>query len=366
MPHIPKRNLVIGSVLRPVDDHRMYEKLGVHIAALDVCHVHIVGFCSLNNVRHGTITFHPVFSFPRLSVRRFLSPLRFLKKLFQLKPETVIVNSPDLLIVTICYKILFGKKMFYDVLENYAANILFANTYPLFVRRPLAFFVRAVESVTSSFVDGYWLAERVYAHELPFVKHKYTIIENRFVPLTDVVVRPRRGRHRLLYSGTISESYGVFDAIALVKRLHATDSRFHLTIIGYAAQSSVQRRIASECKNIAFIDLIGINVLVPHSQILDKIRCCDIGLLPYRLNQAVRHRIPTKVYEYAVFSLPMQMSRNTYWSESFDAYAHLIQYVDFNTANIGDTSIEILNNNNISLDSSYYTHIFSKLKECFY
>ena len=366
MPHIPKRNLVIGSVLRPVDDHRMYEKLGVHIAALDVCHVHIVGFCSLNDVRHATITFHPVFDFQRLSFRRFLSPLRFLKKLFQLKPETVIVNSPDLLIVTIFYKILFGKKMFYDVLENHAANILFANTYPLFVRRPLAFFVRVVESAASPFVDGYWLAERVYAHELPFVKCKYTIIENRFVPLTDVVVRPRRGRHRLLYSGTISESYGVFDAIALVKWLHATDSRFHLTIIGYAAQPSVQRCIASECKNIAFIDLIGINVLVPHSQILDKIRCCDIGLLPYRVNQAVRHRIPTKVHEYAVFSLPMLMSRNSYWSESLVAYAHLIQYTDYSTANIKKNTIGTLNNNDISLDHSYYTHVISKLRECFY
>ena len=370
-PHIPKPNLVIGSVLRPVDDHRMYEKLGVHIAALGVCHVHIVGFCSLNNVRHGTIAFHPVFSFRRLSVRRFLSPFLFLKKLFQLKPETVIVNSPDLLIVTICYKILFGKRLFYDVLENHAANILFANTYPLFVRRPLAFLVRLVESLTRPFVDGYWLAERAYERELPFTKGKSLVIENRFVPLTDVVVRPRRGIHRLLYSGTISESYGVFDAIALVKRLHATDNRFHLAIIGYAAQPAVQRQVYDQCSDCQYIELVGIDVLVPHSQILEKITQSDVGLLPYRVNEATRHRIPTKFYEYSAFALPILVSHNPYWIDIIGFCYRSMRYIDFRTASAGYCTHSIddmqpSNNNYISLDTMYYTYIFSNLREYFY
>lgn len=370
-PNMPKPVLVIGSVLRPVDDHRMYEKLGVHIAASGVFQVHIVGFCSVKNVRHRTIMFHPLFSFGRLSFARFLSPLAFLKKLFQLKPETVVINSPDLLIVTIAYKILFGKKMFYDVLENYAANIMFANTYPLFVRRPLASFVRAVESVTRPFVDGYWLAERAYVDELPFVKGKYTIIENRFVPLSDVVVRPRRGKHRLLYSGTVGESYGVFDAIALAKGLHAIDNRFHLTIIGHAAQVSVRRRVFAECAGCDFIELVGINAFVPHSQILTKMQQCDVALLPYRVNQAIRCRTPTKVYEYAASGIPMIMSFNPYWKTSLEAYNGLIRYVDFRNIKFEHilAVIDVLSqgyNNHISLDTTYYTYKFSNLTEKYY
>ena len=371
MPHIPKPNLVIGSVLRPVDDHRMYGKLGIHIAALDVCQVHIVGFCSQGNVRNGTILFHPLFDFPRMSVRRFLSPIGFLKKIIQLKPETVIVNSPDLLIVTILYKILFGKKIFYDVLENHAANILFANTYPLFVRRPLAFIVRLVESLSRPFVEGYWLAERAYEHELPFVKGKYTLIENRFAPLTDVVVKPRRGSFRLLYAGTISESYGVFEAIALAKRLFAADSRFCLTLIGYAAQPSIRRRVYEECAGCPYIELIGIGSLVPHSRILESIRLSDIGLLPYRVNDAVKHRIPTKFYEYAAFSLPMIISQNPFWEDSLAAYSTSTHYVDFHEASTEDIIFRIheltdTGFSNYSIDATYYTYIFSNLRNAFH
>jgi len=321
--------LVLGSVLRPVDDHRMYEKLGIALNALKKYDLHIIGFCSQMPVRHKNITFHALFSFERMSVERIIAPLRFLIKLIKLKPEVVVVNSPDLLIVTIWYKILFGKKLIYDVLENYHANVMFANTFPAPVRRLLAAGVRLTEWVSRPFVTEYWLAERVYVQELPFVKGKYRIVENRFPLLTDVVVKPRRGRHHLLFSGTISESYGVFKAIDLVKALHAIDPAYHLTIIGFAAQPAVRSRLYEQTNGLSFIHLIGIKAPVPHSQILRKVQEADIGLLPYQLNKAVVHRVPTKMYDYLVLGLPCILSYNPFWLKEARPYSGLVSFYDY-------------------------------------
>ncbi len=358
-----KPRLVIGSVLRPVDDHRMYEKLGIALDELGKHAVHIIGFRSQALVRHKNIVFHPLFDFKRLSVERFLAPVRFLKKLFQLKPEVVIVNSPDLLQVTICYKILFGKKIVYDILENYHANVMFANTFKPFVRCWLASGVRLTEWLSRPFIDEYWLAERVYEVELPFVKNKFRMVENRFAQLTDVVVRPRRGRHRLLYSGTIAEAYGVFDAIDLVKRLHAVDSRYTLTIIGFAAQPSVQDRLYKVVEGHGYIQLIGIHHYVPHSLIFKQIQQSDIALLPYRVNAAVAHRIPTKFYEYLAFSLPFIVAPNVFWQENCLLHSTTVGFMDISDCKeedfIGMCKVLLGNTNIYGLDKEYYTIIFS-------
>jgi hypothetical protein len=358
LPH-----LVIGSVLRPVDDHRMYEKVGLALAATDKFDVHIVGFCSQGRVRSKNITFHQVFRAERLSARRFLSPIAFFKTLLKLKPEVVVVNSPDLLIVTISYKILFGKKLIYDVLENYAANIMFANTFPLFVRYPLAAFVRLTEAAAYPWVDEYWLAERVYREELIFTKGKDCLVENRFVSPTDVASAPRRGYHRLVYSGTVAESYGVFDAIDFAKRLHAVDNRFCLVIVGYAAQPAVRKRLYQETASFPFIRLVGISHWVPHTEVLKYIYWADIGLLPYRVNQATRRRVPTKFYEYAALSLPFLASKNAYW-DFFEESFKKAELVDFQSFDENDMillliSLSVSSVSSLVLDNSYYTNIFS-------
>ncbi len=370
MTHIHKPKVVIASILRPVDDHRMYEKLGRTIADLHVCEVHIIGYCSHRRVREQNIVFHALYHFPRMSVERILAPLPFLRKLVQLRPEVVIVNSPENLIVSIVYKILFGKRIFYDVLENYQANIWFANTFPVFVRRLLGGIVRLIEWVSRPFITEFWLAEQVYAQELPFVKGKYRFIENRYIRTTDVIVKPRRAGRRLLYSGTIGESYGVFDAVALVKRLHAADPHFTLTIIGYAAQASVRNQLYDAVAGLDYIELMGIDTLVPHNEIIRQFQKADIALLPYQVNEATKGRVPTKYYEYIVHSLPFLMSNNPFWEELARPYSTGVGFIDFPNVTVDDC-IEVINRldwyyvSNISLDTTYYTNIFSNLTEHF-
>ncbi|MDJ1492412.1 glycosyltransferase [Cytophagaceae bacterium DM2B3-1] len=359
------RRIVIGSVLRPVDDHRMYEKLGLGLLACHKHEIHIVGSLGKKGVRSKNIAFHELFNFERLSGRRFLAPISFFRKLIQLKPEVVVVNSPDILIVSCAYKIIFGSLLVYDVLENYYANVMFANTYRAFVRHILAHGVRFVEQVTRPFIDEYWIAERAYKEELPFVRSKFRIIENKFALVSDVLVRPRRGIYRLLYSGTIAESYGIFNAIALVKYLHSIDPRFELTIVGFAGQLSVRKRLVEEVSGCNFISLVGIDRYVGHQDIIRYIQNADIGLLPYQVNQATVNRIPTKFYEYLALLLPFVVAKEPFWEKELLPYSSQVRFYNFSQV-CYDGFISLLrdlyiNTNTINFRSSYYTTIFSKL-----
>ena len=121
-----KKVIAIVSVLKPVDDTRNYEKVAVTISNTNKYDINIIGFLSKKNPTSPNTNFFPVFSFPRLSLERFLAPLKVYNILLKLKPELIIVTCAELLIVTCAellvdiflYKILFGCKIIYDVQEN--------------------------------------------------------------------------------------------------------------------------------------------------------------------------------------------------------------------------------------------------------
>ncbi len=326
-----KNVVVIASALKPVTDPRMYEKIGMALVRRENHEVHVMGFCSRKHVRQPNMYFHVLLCANRLSWKRFTVALKYYKKLLQVRPDVLIVNSPDLLIVTVIYKILFRPTFIYDIRENYYYNLVHGNAFPVFTRNMFAMFVRGVEWCTRPFIDTYLLAERCYAWELPFVKGKYEIVENKYEPLSDVLVVPRRrGRYRLLYTGTIAESYGVYEAVALAKALHQVDDRYTLTIIGYEARPVERERLRGLVKKDSYIRLVGVDEPVPHEQIIRAIGEADLALVPYRDNRSFRDKIPTKFYEYIYHRIPLIIPRNPVWEAFCNPYRAAIGIDFFN------------------------------------
>ncbi len=330
---------MIASALKPVTDPRMYEKMGMALVRRGNHEVHVMGFCSRKHVCVPNMYFHVLLCANRLSWKRFTVSLKYYKKLLQVKPDVIVVNSPDLLIVTVIYKILFRPAFIYDIRENYYYNLVYGNAFPVFTRNMFALFVRGVEWCTRPFADAYLLAERCYTWELPFVKGKYEVVENKFEPLTDVLVVPRRrGRYRLLYTGTIAESYGIYEAVALAKALHGVDTRYTLTIIGYEARPAERQRLRELVEGVPFIRLVGLDHPVPHEQIIRAIGESDLALAPYRDNRSFRDKIPTKFYEYIYHRIPFLIPRNALW----EAFCHpyratlCIDFFDFIPSRLSD------------------------------
>ncbi|WP_072355998.1 glycosyltransferase [Cytophaga hutchinsonii] len=314
-----KHRILLGSVLKPTNDSRMYEKIGESLSVLPNSEIHVAGYKSEQNDLKN-IRFYPIFSSARLSVLRFIAPWKFLFLAVKVKPHTIICSTHELLLVTCLYKILFGCKFIYDVQENYFYNILYTDTFPSFLKPVLAHWVKLKETVCKKQLDGYLLAEKTYQQELNGRIHEPALVlENKYqgaCPNKLEIVKITEGNKiRLLYSGTIDTSYGVFEAIDLIIRLYLLDFRFELTIIGFAPNNRELTKVKNRIAPYPFIKLIGGDKPVPHPDILSAIKTHDFGLLPYRFNESTTLRVPTKLFEYLLNHLPVISSHNKTWEE---------------------------------------------------
>lgn len=323
-----KSTLVIASVLKPVDDSRMYEKIGLTLARSGKYDVHVIGCASATN-DNPWITQHAFRPFSRVSLRRFFAPWRILFLTLRLKPQIFMTTTHELLYVALLLKMFRRCRIIYDVQENYYWNILYTTAFPLIFKPFVAMYVRAKETLSSSFVDHYLLAEKGYESELKFPRSRFTTVENK------VSVAPPERRQdpvvyknplRLIFSGTLAETTGVFTAIDLAVKLHVIDDRFRLTIIGYCAQHRVLEKIRLLIQPRPFIELIARESPVPHAEIFRHIQRADFGLVTYQINPSTMNSIPTKMYEYLGFRLPILLVSHKPWVDFCQAYSAAVVF----------------------------------------
>lgn len=337
MPEIKKSRIIIASVLKPVDDTRMFEKIGQTLAELPDVEVHVFGYPTRELPPSPvTLTLHPTTAFGRLSLARILQPFKFLRKAKSLTPDTVIICTHELLLFAFLLKLVrWRTTLIYDVQENYARNIMHTHAFPWIVRPIIASYVRLKEILLSPFIDHFLLAEKTYANELPFCKNKHTIIENKVKKSGTPAIKKNRDDKslHLLFTGTLAESTGILHAIAFSKALHALDTSVQLTIAGYCSTPSFLNVLKTEIKNHDFISLIGGDILVPHTTILTKIQQCDFGLVANLPDRATHYKIPTKLYEYLGYKLPIVLTEHAHWMAYCKPYNAAIS-ADFTAPNV--------------------------------
>lgn len=312
-----RTKVVIASILKPIDDTRMLEKFGLSMAETNKYDINIIGFESKNTPSHERIHFHPIKSFPRLSWARLRAPWKVYKSLIKVKPEVIIVNTHELLIVTSLYKILFGGKFYYDLRENYWKNILNTHVYPSYVRPFIATWVRLKEWFSKPFVHHYILAEKIYEKQLPFIGKRYTIVENKYAPHLQQQTayhNPDPGQINLVFSGTLSSENGLFEAIELSKELYKIDKKIRLRIVGYCALRTELEQLHESIRDFEFIELNGGDHLVPHSEIIEAIEKADFGFVFKRMNNGTNdEKLLTRIFEYTANQLPILLIDNPHW-----------------------------------------------------
>lgn len=310
-----KPRIVLASILKPVDDTRMFEKIAGTLSKVNDCEIFVIGYPSINTIdKHENITQLPLNSFKRLSLSRLLASWRVLQKVYKVKPKVFIVNTHELLIVSIINRILFGTRIIYDIQENYWRNILHTTAFPFGIRHLIAGWVRLKEKLTSPLFHAFFLAEKTYGHELTFTQGKQIILENKTLLPVGFKRATSPDKIKLIFSGTLAESTGVFEAIDLTKKLHKIDVRIELKIIGYCAIAPTLNRIQKSISEHPYITLVGGKALVPHNQILEAIASADFGVISYPASTHIENRIPTKLYEYLACGLPIILEDYEPWT----------------------------------------------------
>jgi len=331
MQEIKKSRIVIASILKPVDDTRMFGKMALSLTEAGLeestvhspqstanADIHLFGYptARMPEVPAG-ITLHPSPAFGRLSLGRLLAPWRMLRDILKLKPDLLIINTHELLMAALVTKVLTRCAVIYDIRENYYRNILHTKTFGPGVRTLLALYVRLREKLAAPFIDHFLVAEKMYPREMHFLPaNRTTIVENKLKrPDTRRVSvwKPGDGLMRLLFSGTLAESTGVFRAVTLADALHTLDAGVQLTIIGYCARPAELQRLRTLIRDKPFITLTGGEHLVPHPAILEAIGQAHFGIISYPPNPSTDGAIPTKLYEYLGHRLPILLTDHPGW-----------------------------------------------------
>ncbi|MEI9921861.1 MAG: hypothetical protein WDO14_24180 [Bacteroidota bacterium] len=319
--------IVIASILKPADDVRAFEKMAMTLTA-EGHDVYLIGMPSTTQVTPQKVHFIELVPFPRLSWRRMLAPFRVMKKVREVKPELLIVNTHELLIVGFLNRILFGTHIIYDVQENYYRNILWTRSFPAWLRPPIAWWVRLKERLLTPFFHRIILAEKCYATEMSFLVPKSVVIENKAVLPATFSRRPDVGKLLLAFTGTLGESTGVFEAIELADRMYERRADIELQIVGFCALPAMLAEIKNRCSGKRYIKLVAGRMQVGHERIMDLIAKANFGIISYPPSPHTAGRIPTKLFEYLSATLPILLSENPTWQSVAEPLSAAIM-VDF-------------------------------------
>ncbi|NVO29741.1 glycosyltransferase family protein [Hymenobacter lapidiphilus] len=348
----PTITILLASALKPLDDTRMLGKFGRTLARRPGTQVHVAGRAAPRPPDlPPNLQVHELLHGSRLSLARLRAQWRYWQLLQKLQPSVVFVHAPELLPATVLWQWLGrGRRFVYDVRENYALNIRTQAVYPPWARDVLAGLVRRLETLAAARATAILLAERSYAAELPFAsgalvsdavpttagastpfrsknhKPKTTsqkpviLIENKYQPYDAVPATcPRRLPNiseplLLVYSGTISELNGVWEALRFAAHLRTVWPLAHLTIIGACQQPALLARLqAAVAATNGAVTLVGGAALVPHAAVVADLRRSHLGLLPYRPHPSTARCIPTKLFEYLALALPLVLPPNPLW-----------------------------------------------------
>ena len=111
-----KTRILLASILKPVNDTRMFEKFGQSLAKLPGMEIHLVGQATSQKQEQGrNIFFYPLSTFKRLSFDRISAHWKIYKTILKLKPEVIIITTAELLPLMAICKILFKAEIYYHI-----------------------------------------------------------------------------------------------------------------------------------------------------------------------------------------------------------------------------------------------------------
>lgn len=328
-------SIALASTLKPVDDIRMYKKLvlsGLEVMP-DVAW-HLIGFSTQNNLENtpNNVFFYPIFNFSRLSWQRLRANFKLYQLLKKIKPTHLIVCTAELLPSAVQYAKKNNIILIYDVRENYAANVLYSNTYPKIIRSLFAKTIRTIEKWADKFIHTYLVAEKIYIEEMPFIQKKSIILENKTTISPKISLQiEKKSHHNFIIAGTLGESYGVFLGIDWAIKMQKKIPDFSLTIIGNCAKITDFDKLKNISKNYHWINFLADTKPIPYTKIIENIEKNDVLLMPYLPEKHLLQRIPTKFYEGLALQKIMLIQKNIHWENFFTQFNFKSTiFIDFN------------------------------------
>lgn len=310
------KKIFIASVLKPVDDVRHYDKLACSLAKANKYQIFILGKGSEKKSRIKQISFINSGNFSRISIRRLLVQLTFLKTLFQVNPHLVVITSIELLPIAAVMKLIFKYKLIFDVQEDYLSNIKHQTEYNPIAKAILIPAISSIQYIYHAAIDHYILAELSYKNSVRKTSINSTVLENKIVESrlnNDLNKWNKKDNFKLIFSGTISNYSGIKKAIEIFDFIYLQIPNSYLKIIGVYHDQDIFEYLKHKQIQNRNIELFVDNKPIDHQLIVNAIKESHLGIISYIPNKTNENRIPTKLFEYSGYGLPYLIHDHPYW-----------------------------------------------------
>jgi glycosyltransferase involved in cell wall biosynthesis len=248
-------------------------------------------------------------------VRMTKTVWKLFKSALKEKADIYHFHDPMLILVGIVLKLL-GKKVVYDVHEDYPKQILYkgwiVNEY---IRKVVAFITSMIEQTGAYLFDGIVAATPDIAKK--FNPTKTILLRN--LPLLELINDAKRleiqkERPIIIYTGWLCTIRGTKE---IIQAMGFVENKAKLWLLGEWENETFKK----ECEGLKgwkYTEYLG---FVPLSEVYKYTKAADIGISILHPTKNYLTSLPIKAFEYMACSLPMVMSNFPYWQEIYGGCA---------------------------------------------
>lgn len=335
--------ILIASTLKPLKDPRAYYRFGLSLRETNKYQINIIGFSTKKEADEKNIKFHPLFLEKRKGFSRIFAGYNFFKVYKKERPRLSILCAWELIPFAILCKMFYGGKLVYDVQENYALNISYNRTLTGIKKWFAKNLVLLMEYSGKHFIDHYIFSEQCYKYEKTALK-PYSVLENKYfgsVPKNIPSKKLQLPKVRFLISGTITEVFGIKEALQWFLELQQSFPEISLHIIGHCPLPGFGKMLSEMAKENKGIHLQISSQPVRYELILEAYGATDLVLLPYHQIPSISPKIPSKLYECLALGKPFLYSPNLLWKSFAEKYQAGLE-VDFSVKGMAVDTVQSL------------------------
>jgi glycosyltransferase involved in cell wall biosynthesis len=238
--------------------------------------------------------------------RIFIAPIVFFLNALKKKADVYHFHDPELIITGLALRV-FGKKVIYDIHEDYTTSINHRGYIPVFLKKIVSILWSLFEKNLASFFQQV-IAENYYQKRFP---KALPILNYPIISEFEIAKNINGIGNTLLYTGNINEERG---ALIQTNILNYVEN-IKIVMIGYCLTSTWNKMRFIAAPNLNKLKVIGINSYIPFSEIKNTYNngtfLCGLAIFPE--SPHFREKELTKFFEYMQFGIPIICSNFPVW-----------------------------------------------------
>ena len=258
----------------------------------------------INNVK-----VHPFPKFKSRFLRIIFAPLIMLFKARQINAEVYHIHDPELILTAIILKILFKKKIVFDVHEHIKKHF-HSKPYhiPSFVLKLITFAYSFIENHLLNKFDLIVTATPLIKEEI-IAFNKNVIAINNYPIIEEVKLQEEKIKesNSVCYVGAITEDRG----IKIILNVLSLNDKFKLKLVG----KFVSQELESEVKNMNSWDKVEYYGFKNRQEIYKIMNESFAGLIVLKKIYNYANSFPNKMFEYMLAGIPIIASDFPLWKK---------------------------------------------------